>query len=43
MMKRNSDGRNLYENIAMKGVNQSVGRAIRHIKDYALIYLVDNK
>jgi chromosome transmission fidelity protein 1 len=42
-MKRNTDGRNIYENIAMKGVNQSVGRSIRHINDFALIYLVDIK
>lgn len=31
------------ENICMKAVNQSVGRAIRHINDYANIYLLDNR
>ncbi|KAL6939951.1 hypothetical protein ACO0RG_003802 [Hanseniaspora osmophila] len=29
--------------ICMRSVNQSVGRAIRHIKDYAAIYLVDKR
>ncbi|CAI4036863.1 hypothetical protein SMKI_16G1600 [Saccharomyces mikatae IFO 1815] len=29
------------ENICMKAVNQSVGRAIRHANDYASIYLLD--
>ncbi|CAI7482800.1 CFC_collapsed_G0055520.mRNA.1.CDS.1 [Saccharomyces cerevisiae] len=29
------------ENICMKAVNQSVGRAIRHANDYANIYLLD--
>ncbi|VEU21768.1 DEKNAAC102243 [Brettanomyces naardenensis] len=31
----------MYTNICMKAVNQSVGRAIRNIKDYAVIYLID--
>ncbi|GMF44983.1 unnamed protein product [[Candida] boidinii] len=31
----------LVENICMKAVNQSVGRAIRNIKDYAVIMLID--
>ncbi|CCK70007.1 DNA helicase KNAG_0D02580 [Huiozyma naganishii CBS 8797] len=31
------------ENICMKAVNQSVGRAIRHMNDYANIYLLDNR
>lgn len=32
-----------YENLCMKAVNQSVGRAIRSINDYATIYLVDTR
>ncbi|QPG74932.1 hypothetical protein FOA43_002270 [Brettanomyces nanus] len=33
----------MYQNICMKAVNQSVGRAIRNIKDYAVIYLIDKR
>ncbi|KAH3663131.1 hypothetical protein OGATHE_004707 [Ogataea polymorpha] len=33
--------REFYENICMKAVNQSVGRAIRNIRDYSVIYLID--
>ena len=34
-------GREYYINLCMKAVNQSVGRAIRHVRDYAAIVLVD--
>lgn len=32
-----------YENLCMRIVNQTVGRAIRHQKDWANIYLVDSR
>ncbi|SCU98049.1 LAMI_0F12750g1_1 [Lachancea mirantina] len=35
--------REMYEDICMTAVNQSVGRAIRHIGDYATIYLLDKR
>ena len=32
-----------YDNLCMKAVNQSVGRAIRHINDYSAILFVDHR
>ncbi|CAG7895106.1 unnamed protein product [Brassica rapa] len=34
-------GKEYYENLCMKAVNQSIGEAIRHAKDYSAILLVD--
>jgi len=36
-------GAEYYSNICMKAVNQSVGRSIRHIGDYAAIIFVDSR
>ncbi|EGD76290.1 hypothetical protein PTSG_00993 [Salpingoeca rosetta] len=38
-----SPGEAYYENLCMKAVNQSIGRAIRHRNDYAAILLVDDR
>lgn len=32
-----------YENLALRSVNQSIGRAIRHANDYAAIILIDQR
>ncbi|ODV66519.1 ATP-dependent RNA helicase CHL1 [Hyphopichia burtonii NRRL Y-1933] len=39
----NSNAQNFYENICMRAINQSVGRSIRHSKDYSTIYLIDSR
>lgn len=38
-----SAGQEYYENLCMRAVNQSIGRAIRHVGDYAAILLVDER
>lgn len=39
--KMSISGQAYYENLCMRSVNQSIGRAIRHINDYAAIVLAD--
>ena len=39
----NAAGRDFYENACMRAVNQSIGRAIRHQKDFASIVLLDRR
>lgn len=41
-LKRGS-GSEYYENLCMKAVNQCIGRAVRHIDDYATILLLDER
>jgi chromosome transmission fidelity protein 1 len=36
-------GKAYYQNLCMRAVNQSVGRAIRHANDYATILLLDQR
>ncbi|KAL5501633.1 CHL1 [Sanghuangporus vaninii] len=36
-------GNELYENLAMRAVNQSIGRAIRHQNDWSALILVDKR
>lgn len=36
-------GSEYYENLCMKAVNQCIGRSVRHILDYACVYLLDER
>jgi chromosome transmission fidelity protein 1 len=36
-------GQAYYQNLCMKAVNQCIGRAIRHVNDYAAIILIDQR
>ena len=38
-----SFGRLYYENVCMRVVNQCIGRAIRHVNDYACLVLLDER
>ncbi|KAG0209113.1 DEAD H (Asp-Glu-Ala-Asp His) box helicase 11 [Mortierella sp. GBA30] len=41
--QRMTAGSEYYENLCMRAVNQSIGRAIRHQNDYAVIVLLDRR
>ena len=41
--KQKGSGSEYYDDITMKAVNQSIGRSIRHAKDYASILLLDKR
>ncbi|KZR98686.1 putative ATP-dependent RNA Helicase DDX11 [Daphnia magna] len=38
-----SPGQIYYESLCFKAVNQSIGKAIRHSKDYAVLILADHR
>ncbi|XP_063533421.1 ATP-dependent DNA helicase DDX11 [Cydia strobilella] len=41
--RTNGSGSAYYENLCMKAVNQCIGRAVRHARDYACVLLVDDR
>jgi len=39
----NNEDKAYYENLCMRAVNQSIGRAIRHINDFGIMLLIDHR
>ncbi|KAK4469498.1 hypothetical protein MN116_007044 [Schistosoma mekongi] len=36
-------GRQYYETMCMRSINQAIGRSVRHAKDYAVVFLLDSR
>ena len=41
--KYQGGGRRFYDGICMRAVNQAIGRSIRHINDYSIVLLLDER